>query len=226
MRRRYELAVAYIDAVSRSGGVPIVLPQQPQHAAGYALRCDGLMLTGGDDPAMEPFGEPTDPRARVIDPQRQAFELALLAAAAEKQDLAVLGICLGMQLMALAAGGRLDQYMPDHLAAACDHQDDHRHAVVSEVPDSVIAHLMGSAPGGDGLTVVSSHRQAVTDPGRLRCIARSADGVIEAVDDPARPFYVGVQWHPERGGDEPLSLGLIGAFVRAARNARSTAPRR
>lgn len=226
MRRRYELAVAYVDAVSRSGGVPIVLPHQPQHAAAYALRCDGLMLTGGDDPAMEPFGEVTDPRARVIDPQRQAFELALLAAAVQRSEVAVLGICLGMQLMALAAGGRLDQYMPDHLPGACDHQDDRRHAVIAEASDSAVAHLMGRPRGGDGSMVISSHRQAVTDPGRLRCIARSPDGVIEAVDDPARPFYIGVQWHPERGGDEPLSLGLIGAFVRAARNARSTAPRR
>jgi len=218
----YESAIRYTRAVDSAGGLAVLLPHVPEQARAYVKQCDGLILTGGADPVMEQFGCVTDGRARRIDPARQAFELALLREVdAQRQELhteaggrAVRGVCRGMQLMALYHGGSLDQYMPESMGedAARPHTGDNAHPLVFEHEDSALASSAG--------VVVSSHRQRITDAGRLRVVARAPDGTIEAIDDPDRPFYVGVQWHPERSeraGDEPLNLGLIRKLVEAAR---------
>ena len=211
---KYESAIAYSDAVAKAGGLPMLLPQQPRLAAHYARQCHGILLTGGDDPATEAFGQATDPRANVIAPVRQSFELALLDALAGQPHTPVLGICLGMQMMALHAGGRLNQYLPDTLATAESHQKNRTHPLTFTADDSLL-------PPADG-QVVSYHRQAVADAGSMRVIAIAPDGTIEAIDRIGERFYVGVQWHPERGDDGPLSLVLIQRFVAAARAAMST----
>lgn len=232
---RYESPVAYSRCVAASGGVPLLLPHEPDLAGRYVEACDGLVLTGGVDPATEAFGQPMHPQARPMDAGRQAFELALLDAADCQPDKPVLGICLGMQLMALRARARLHQYLPDVLDDALVHQDDNRHGVALCVDRST---LFDGPLEGDDLIVVSWHRQAVSAEGdggggaahvarnthggrcgRLRVVAVAHDGVVEAVDDPGRAFYVGVQWHPERGGDGPLNRGLFDRFVAACRSA-------
>ena len=217
----YESAIRYSSAVARAGGLPVLLPQEVELAAEFVSRCDALLLTGGADPVMEQFGCATDGRARQIDQRRQAFELALLrevdacrdSALSPANDLPVLGVCLGMQLMALHHGGTLDQYMPESMGEnnAAVHVDNARHTLRFEQDDGVL-------PRGTG-EVVSSHRQRVTDAGRLRVVAQAEDGTIEAIDDPDRGFYVGVQWHPERAeskDDDPLNQGLIRKLVEAA----------
>ena len=205
---RYESSIAYSRAVAETGGLPVLLPHEPALAALYVQQCDGLLLTGGADPLTEGFGEPTHAQAQRMDARRQAFELALLAAVQEQSATPVLGVCLGMQLMALHAGGRLDQHLPETLTSHADHLHDRRHGLSFDAADSVLQPVEGQ--------VVSHHRQAVTDAGRLRVVAKAHDGVIEAIDDPARPFYLGVQWHPERGGAGPLNHDLIACLVRAA----------
>ncbi len=217
----YESAIRYSSAVARAGGLPVLLPQEVGLAAQLVRLCDGLLLTGGADPVMEQFGCATDGRARRIDQRRQAFELALLrevdacrgSALNPADDLPVLGVCLGMQLMALYHGGTLDQYMPESMGEddAAVHVDNARHTLRFGQGDSVLSQGTGE--------VVSSHRQRVTDAGRLRVVARAEDGTIEAIDDPDRGFYVGVQWHPERAegtDDDPLNQGLIKQLVEAA----------
>lgn len=219
----YESAIRYSAAVAAAGGLPILLPHEVELAPDYVSRCGGLLLTGGGDPVMEQFGCATDGRARRIDQRRQAFELALLQAidARRKEaidphdDLPVLGVCLGMQLMALHRGATLDQYMPESMGEqpAGTHYNNQRHTLVFDHDDSALAPAHG--------TVVSSHRQRIIDAGSLRVVARAEDGTIEAIDDPQRPFYIGVQWHPERC-DEPgsaaLNRQLIRRFVDAARS--------
>ena len=216
----YESAIRYSQAVEKAGGLPVLLPHCPELAGAYIQRCDGLILTGGADPVMEQFGCATDGRARRIDQQRQAFELALLAEVERIReegiggDVPVLGVCLGMQLMALHHGATLDQYMPESMGedAASIHIDNAQHTLVFEQHDSVL--------GPSDQPIVSSHRQRITDAGRMRVVARADDGTIEAIDAPDRPFYVGVQWHPERkdsSADDPLNLGLICRLVEAAR---------
>ncbi|MFK7960634.1 MAG: gamma-glutamyl-gamma-aminobutyrate hydrolase family protein [Phycisphaerales bacterium] len=205
---RIFLRQPYVDAIVSAGGAPVVLapsavddPDGVPAAAVAAARCDGLILSGGDDPRMEAFGEPTHPRATPVTESRQRLELAVLDVAAGRPEMPVLGICLGMQYMGLVAGGRLDQYLPDALPTADDHWN--------HLPHQVSGRL------GDG-TVSSHHRQALTDAGSLEIVARATDGVIEAIEDPARRFWLGVQWHPERTGDTPLGMDLIRRFVATA----------
>lgn len=210
--RDVRLRRAYTLAVQNAGGVPILLPPPgPEHLrdslARYLDLCRGFVLTGGDDPATESYGEPTHPAATLVHPDRQRFEEALLDAlrADPPCPAPVLGICLGMQMMALRAGGALHQHLPEVLASAADHAADHLHPIAPEP----------GAPIAAG-TVPSWHHQAVRDPGRLRIIARAPDGVIEAIDDPSRTFYLGVQWHPERTSHDPLGAAIFRSLVRAA----------
>lgn len=197
---RYFSRRPYADAVAAAGGVPIILPCRAELAGAYLDRVDGLILSGGDDPAMEPFGKATHPKATRMDPERQAFELALLDQL-RRRDTPVLGICLGMQLMCLHAGGDIDQHLPESLPTAEQHWGRKEHEVHGQI--------------GRG-RVLSHHRQAVINPGKLEIVGTAPDGVIEAVRDGARRFFVGVQWHPERMEDEALGLGMIRALVEAA----------
>ena len=242
---RYESSITYSRAVARAGGLPVLLPHVAEIGEPYVAACDGLVLTGGVDPRTEDFNEPTHPEARPMDPRRQAFELTLLEAVRHRPPKCVLGVCLGMQLMALHAGGRLDQYLPDTLPDSDIHRDDRPHGIALLADDSVLCpgaetnfegrQLRAAGPQpevetpGRGVEsrvavfmVISHHQQAVADPGRLRIVARAPDGVIEAIDDPSRPFYLGVQWHPERGPDpDPsgLNQGLFDRLVRASARA-------
>ncbi len=200
---KHRLAHAYVTRLEQAGAVPILLPTHPPLLAAHVELCAGFVLTGGDDPLMEHFGVASDPRSTPVHPERQAYELALLDRLEhERPDAPVLAICLGMQFMGLHAGGVLDQHLPDHLSTHADHAGDRRHPIVGEI--------------GAG-TVASHHVQALTDAGRLRVIGRAHDGVIEAIDEPTRAFYLGVQWHPERSDDPALGLGLFQRFVDACR---------
>jgi len=203
-RFRAVCAAAYFDAVAEAGGVPVLLAPRAESARAHVERCDAIVMTGGADPRMEAFGQPTHPKAETMHPRRQAYELALLAALDEQRHKPTLGICLGMQLMSLNAGGVLDQHLADSRADADRHRRDAVHAVV---PRSSLL------PAGE---VTSNHHQGVVDPGRLEVLALSDDGVIEAVRDPSRPFYVGVQWHPERTRDAGLGIELFKQLVAAA----------
>lgn len=206
--------MAYCHAIVEAGGVAVVLPPIRGLAAEHARRFDAFVLTGGRDARTEAFGEPTHPKATPVHPDRQAYETALLEALGRRPAAPVLGVCLGMQMMALMAGGRLNQHMPDDVATAARHEGDNAHAVRAAGEKS------GGALGDMGrATVTSNHHQAVRDPGRLRVIAVADDGVIEAIDDPERPFYLGVQWHPERTPEAALGAELFARLIDATRRA-------
>ncbi len=207
---------AYADAVFRAGATPIHLPvPRPEDLdraiARYLDLCDGFVLTGGFDPATERYGQPTDPRVTREHPDRQAFEEALLNALDQRTRTPVLGVCLGMQLMALHAGGTLNQWMSDTVPSHATHYDDHVHRIIPEIDPAPIA-------AGE---VTSWHRQSVSDAGRLRVVARAEDGVIEAVDLPDRAFYLGVQWHPERTRHDALGDAIFRSLVEHCRQPAS-----
>ncbi|SCF31850.1 putative glutamine amidotransferase [Micromonospora viridifaciens] len=205
---------AYVRAVTAAGGRAVVLP--PDDTDADVLRVlDGLLLAGGADVGPERYGQPPDPRTESR-PDRDAGELALLAGALAA-DLPVLGVCRGMQLLAVAHGGTLHQHLPEVVG-----HDGHRPAA-----GVYGAHPVRFAAGSLAATVMagvervnSYHHQAVADPGGLTVTGWADDGVVEAVEDQDRRFLLGVQWHPENDADPRP----VAALVRAA--GRSTRPRR
>jgi putative glutamine amidotransferase len=211
-RLKLDCGLAYAERIAAAGGTPVLLPPMLESIPHYLGLCSALVFTGGDDPRTEPFGAPTHPLAKPMHPQRQAFEAALLRALGEQAPRTpVLGVCLGMQMMTLVAGGRLNQHLPDTLSSAADHRG--THDIIPQSGPSVSLRL----PRG---SVLSNHHQALEHPGKLTVIALSHDGLIEGVADPARPFYIGVQWHPERTENPGLGQQLFDALVDAASRPR------
>lgn len=197
---------AYADAVWAGGGQPVLLVPGAGKPKDIAKRFDGFVFTGGDDPVMEPFGVETDPRVTPVNHRRQTFETALLEELLERQPKKpLLGVCLGMQLMALMRGGGLNQYMPDTHEGHAGHWDA-EHAI-----ETVDAQVLKAG------VVHSRHKQVVDDAGDMTVLATSPDGVIEAVYDPELPFCMGVQWHPERTVDAVLGEGLFKRLVKEAK---------
>ena len=201
-RARHQVRATYIDAVIAAGGLPIILPADANLRAELIAAVDGVIIIGGDDVDTRPLGIPLHPQAKVMDAARQAADFALLKQLDATPEMPVLGICLGMQLMGIHHGAELIQHLGDQLPDSDRHRNDYQHMVTSAL--------------GDGL-VASSHHQALGSAAHLEVIGVSDDGVIEAIRDAAKPFYVGVQWHPERTEDKTMGLGVIRRLVDAAR---------
>ena len=206
----------YTEALRRAGALALVIPPQPENAAELAASLDGLLLAGGDDCDPSVYGEERHPSCEPMDVRRQENELAL-ARAARAQGVPTLGICLGLQVMNVAAGGSLIQDIPAAIETEIDHasepSDRHRHPVLVEGGTTLSSII------GDGeFDVNSSHHQAIGRvAGGFRVTAHAPDGIVEGLEDPAHPFYVGVQWHPEDMTGEAPATTLFGAFVEAAR---------
>lgn len=184
----------------------------------------GVLLTGGDDVAPAHYGEDRHPSVSEVPPERDEFELALVNAA-RKQKLPILAICRGLQVLNVACGGTLIQDIPSQLPGASEHRfkvPPHQpfelaHEIWVE-KDSLLAKLMRERlVGGDSLEVNSRHHQAVKTlaPG-FRSVATAPDGVIEAIEDPAMPFCLGVQWHPENFWRTGEFRALFEGFAAAA----------
>jgi len=222
-KRRVHLPVAYADAVRAAGGEPILLgpPREDEPLPPIEHLADGLLLSGGDDLDAAAWGRPLHPEARPVDPRRQRADLGLLASA-DVAGMPVLGICLGMQEMAVHRGGRIMQHLPEEPGDHLDHGRSGRprmHPVHVEA-GSLLARLLGA----EVVEVNSTHHQAVGRPGRgLRASARAPDGVIEGVEDAsAGRFFLGVQWHPEEMMDRPAHAALLEGLCGAAAAWRAT----
>ncbi|WP_127585181.1 gamma-glutamyl-gamma-aminobutyrate hydrolase family protein [Paenibacillus koleovorans] len=210
----------YAEWVSRSGGVPLMLPYSggtTEDAAQLAAVLDGLLLSGGADIDPIHFGEEPIQGLGNITPERDAAELALIREFV-RLDKPVFGICRGIQVLNAALGGTLYQ----DIHSQCSPSPlKHSQKAVASYPTHHIAIEAGSRlatlAGGLGERVNSFHHQAVKEaaPGLL-ITARTADGIVEAVESPTHRFVLGVQWHPEKmeAGDR-LSAALFGAFVDA-----------
>ncbi len=210
-RTYHYVHAAYARAVERAGGVPVYLPVQSDVRA-LVGRVDALLVPGGDDlPPSRPY--PPTVSFDLVAPAQLEFDRALLDAALAR-DRPVLGICYGMQLLALAFAGALHYDIESDAPGADRHrlpELDGRHAIRIE-PGSRLEAIVGERE----VRVGSRHHQAVSDPGPgLRIAARAEDGVIEAVERPAGVFCIGVQWHPETDADA-LADALFHAFVEAS----------
>ena len=195
----------YVAAVREAGGRAVLLPPDDQDADVLA-RLDGLVLAGGPDLEPGRYGAACEPLTESH-PERDAGEFVLAWHALEL-DLPVLGVCRGMQLLTVAAGGRLHQHLPDVLG-----HEKHRPApgVYGEREARFAAGSRVEALMGDDVTIHCYHHQGVADPGTLRVTGRAEDGLPEAVEDPDRRFVLGVQWHPEVVRDRRLFGALVAA---------------
>lgn len=213
-RRRYQLFGDYVGALRAAGAAAFLIPADAtaEETALLLQRCDGLLLTGGDDPDLRLLGgPPPPPECKILPPAQQAMNLTVLEQAL-RADLPVLGVCLGMQMLGLAHGAPYVQHLPN--AAAHGGGAFHR---VRLDPGSRLAALTGAPE----LEVASFHHQALGGVAAGLSVAGWAeDGVLEAVELPERRFALGVQWHPERVADTPASRGLFAGFVGAARDYR------
>jgi putative glutamine amidotransferase len=197
---RHTLRQDYVRAVEAAGGLPLPLAPVAWPDPGLALldRLDGLLLTGGADVDPALYGEEAHPRLRLVVRERDEFELALVREALAR-DLPVLGICRGLQVLNVAAGGTLIQDIPAQVGAAVDHDPDvERWADAHEVevqPGSRLREVLGQ----DMVPVNSFHHQGVKRVGEGLVVAATSprDGIIEAVEMPSRRFVLAVQWHPE-----------------------------
>lgn len=200
--------LGYVDAVSRAGGRPVLLPPVAQGVAETLGLVDGLIFCGGPDIDPALYGRQRAPATAHLAPERDAPELELLAAAL-RRDVPVLGICRGMQLLNVALGGSLVQDLPEAIG-----HDGHATAPGRfDLHDIEIA--SGSRTGailGERGVVHSGHHQGLGDLGAgLVASAWAADGVVEAIELPGHRFAVGVLWHPEQGDDRRLFAALIEA---------------
>ncbi len=192
------IPVRYAIAVYRAGGLPLVLPplaerDHPSYIEELIASVDGLLLSGGDDFDTETIGlGPTHASAKRVPAEKQAFDFALARAALDAH-VPTLGICYGMQTLALAEGGDLYQHLPEDRPRAREHRSGALHDVLVE-PGSKLAALLGVAE----VSVISRHHQALSAVGSEWIVSGTDDeGLIEAIERRDHPFALGVQWHPE-----------------------------
>ncbi len=204
---------AYVKAVAENGGVPVVLPsisgEKILHR--YVEELDGLVLVGGADIPPLAYGRQPHETVKVMPMQRYNFERRLISLwLASGKPL--LGVCLGMQFTNVVAGGTLIQDIPSQVGTKVVHRGNNVYHWVEIEQDSSLAKILGA---GEAF-VYSNHHQAVKDVGKgLKIVARSDDGVVEALERVDGKFGLFVQWHPEAGSDVRQRNAIYGALVRA-----------
>ncbi|NYJ73724.1 gamma-glutamyl-gamma-aminobutyrate hydrolase family protein [Allobranchiibius huperziae] len=205
------LPATYAEKVIEAGGIPLVVPPLPdadeEWAARVLGRVDGLILSGGADVEAARYGAQPHPAAQEARPDRDVSEL-LLAQVGRELDVPTLGICRGMQVMAVAAGGTLNQHLPDDVgherhSPSPGEWSSHRVLVGQGTP---LAALLGAE-----VTCPTYHHQGVASCPGYDVVARAEDGVVEAIHDPSARWRLGVQWHPEQGDDLRLFEALVAA---------------
>lgn len=186
----------YYHAVTRAGGLPLVIPvlEDPALALELIARCHGVLMTGGDDLRPPAYGAGPHPAVRVTPPWRQRQDLLVARHLLDDSRKPVLAICMGAQTLAVASGGSLVQDIPSEVGRTVTHAQGAVHPA-EFVEGSRLVQWFGRRA-----MVNSFHHQSIANLGTgLQFAARAPDGVAEAIEgtDPSR-FLVGVQWHPER----------------------------
>lgn len=191
---RYFVSRAYINAVYKNGGIPIILcPVHKREIPAILRKINGIILTGGGDINPLILGEEPCNNIGEISPIRDTFEIALTRLAL-RQRMPILGICRGMQVMAVAAEGKISQ---DIQSTICHMQKSPRYVKTHTVNIKKDSKLF-SICGKKKIAVNSFHHQSVLECGKhFRPCALSADGIIEAMENKKHSFALGVQWHPE-----------------------------
>lgn len=209
------MPAAYVHAIDRAGGRPLLVPLTAGGVEETLAAVDGMLFPGGADVDPELYGQEPHEATFGVDGERDQAELTLLEEALAR-DMPVLAVCRGSQVLNVARGGDLQQHLPDVVG-----DETHKH-MPGEFADHDVTIEAGTrlaALVGAGAPVKSHHHQGFGRIGEgLRAAARAEDGTIEAVEDPELRFAVGVLWHPEAGED----LRLFEELVRNARAYRAS----
>lgn len=220
---------SYVEAVLRAGGAPVLLPPVGDAEALDAIRTtlDGLLLSGGSDIDPTYYGERALPETDLPDRDRDFTEFTLTRRALE-QELPILGICRGMQVLNVALGGTLYQDLPTQVPEAERHN-------FAPMPGTTIAHTLRVKPGSQFAAIAgtlrpranSFHHQAVREPGAgVEVVAWTEDGIAEALEAPDYPFVMAVQYHPEAlDPSDETSRRLFEAFIEACVERKAHAER-
>jgi putative glutamine amidotransferase len=201
------LPARYAESIEAAGGIPVLLPPVADGADAVVSRLDGLVICGGNDIDPARYGSEPHPATVQWRSDRDAWELALLTAA-DQVGLPTLGICRGMQMMAVWAGGSLVQHVPDVLGETVHSPgpDVYGDISVQTADGSRVQELLG-----EEFAVRCHHHQAVDSAPGYVVTARAPDGTVEAMESDRHPFWLAVQWHPEQLEDFGLFRGLVKA---------------
>ena len=200
----------YAHSVVRAGGIPLLIPSIPENVQiiiETARRLDGLLLPGSRDMDPKFYNEEPHPKLRPMSLERTETELAVLREASAR-GIPVLGICGGMQLINVFFGGSLYQDIYSFIPEAMPHEKGSVHNVKIE-NDSLLKKIAES----ENFPVISYHHQSVKAIGNgLRISAFAPDGIVEGIESKAKPYVVGIQWHPELE-DTEVSLRIFSDFI-------------
>jgi putative glutamine amidotransferase len=199
----YAIRKNYVDAITKAGGAPILIPYDILSIENYLSLCDGFMIVGGNfDINPEKYGEKTIHKSVILNTNREEFESVLVKKILEIK-IPILGICNGMQAINVALGGSLMQDILDEKNNFVDHEQSHfeefqdkkkPYHTIKINSESTLYKITKTKIA----SVNSSHHQAIKNVGSaLNVSAVADDGIIEAIENPTHPFCVGVQWHPE-----------------------------
>ena len=202
---------SYVRAVQRAGGRPLLLLPDPEDAedpSGVLDLVDALIVTGGaGDVNPSLYGQEPHPETGPIQDERDAYELALVRGALER-DMLILGICRGMQILNVAYGGGIEQHLPDMVG-----HEEHRHTPGTYSDHDVRLEpgsLAARAAGEERSQVKSHHHQGIKNVGGGLVVTGWADDdTIEALEDPSCPFVLGVLWHPEEDEKSRIIKTLV-----------------
>jgi putative glutamine amidotransferase len=219
---------AYLSAVQRAGGIPVLVPAQLEHDALDALwsRLDGILLTGGGDVAPGRFGEDRHAAVADVSDDRDRLEIEVVERAVHA-GRPLLAICRGIQVLNVALGGSLYQDIASDTGSAIPHSQteprDHPTHAVKVMGEGT---RLGATLGALEVAVNSMHHQAVKRLGRgLRDVAWAPDGIIEGVELGGSALTLGVQWHPEElAARDAAASRLFSALVTAAGTIRPRRP--
>ncbi|MER5221035.1 gamma-glutamyl-gamma-aminobutyrate hydrolase family protein [Streptomyces flaveus] len=216
------LGASYAERVRQAGGVPVLLPVggSSEEAVQLAASLHGLMIAGGSDVHPDRYGQPPHAASGPFDPERDAWEVALLRAVLEA-GLPVFGICRGMQLLNIVLGGTLTQHLPDTVGSDVHNPTRDRFGLhrVRTAPDSRLHQVIGAEAD-----VPTYHHQAVDVVAPdLTATAWAEDGTVEAIEDSSGRI-LGVQWHPEAGDSDGIFRHFVGRCAARAAERNGAAP--
>ena len=218
---RFAVLARYINAVEKSGGVPVILPlsQRDDSIEEYAEICDGVIFPGGCDVHPHTYNAAVHEKCGEITPLRDVTEMKL-AKLIYDMDKPLFGVCRGIQSIAVAFGATLYQDIPQEYSKEIVHQQKPPYSIPTHKVNVLKDSLLYKITGKETLDTNSMHHQSVKNiTDKIKLTAFADDGIVEALEIKEMRFGLGVQWHPEHLYDvDPSAKALFDAFIKSCRD--------